>query len=162
MSHNAIYPGSFDPITYGHIDLIERASKLFEHIIVTVAENGRKKCLFSAAERLDMITTVTQRFANVSVMAFDGLLVDFAKSQQCEVIIRGIRTISDFDFEFQMAGMNRHLTPEIETLFMITNNRYHALSSSLLKEIAARGKTLEQFVPPEIERALFNKLTAGA
>ena len=146
-----IYPGSFDPITNGHLDVIERAAKLFDRVIVAVAVNSSKAPLFSKDQRQEQIT---EAVGNVEVKAFDGLLVDFARAQKAQAIIRGLRAVSDFEFEFQLALMNRKLEPEIETIFMMPHETYTFLSSKLVKEIARLGGDVSVFVPPHVERAL--------
>lgn len=155
---SAIYPGTFDPVTHGHRDLIERASRLFERVVVAVAANPKKAPLFTLKERVELVERVVQGLPNVEVHGFDNLLVDYAKQAGCEVILRGLRAVSDFEFEFQLAGMNRQLAPEIETIFMTPAERYSHLSSSLLKEIAALGGEISTFVHPEVEAALNNRL----
>lgn len=155
---SAIYPGTFDPVTHGHRDLIERASRLFERVVVAVAANPKKAPLFTLKERVELVERVVQGLPNVEVHGFDNLLVDYAKQAGCEVILRGLRAVSDFEFEFQLAGMNRQLAPDIETIFMTPAERYSHLSSSLLKEIAALGGEISTFVHPEVEAALNNRL----
>ena len=149
-----IYPGSFDPITNGHLDVIERAAKLFDRVIVAVAVNSSKAPLFSKDQRQKQITEAVVALGNVEVNAFDGLLVDFARDQKAQAIIRGLRAVSDFEFEFQLALMNRKLEPEIETIFMMPHETYTFLSSKLVKEIARLGGDVSAFVPPHVELAL--------
>ena len=149
-----IYPGSFDPITNGHLDVIERAAKLFDRVIVAVAVNSSKDPLFTKDQRQEQITEAVAALGNVEVSAFDGLLVDFARDQKSQVIIRGLRAVSDFEFEFQLALMNRKLEPNIETIFMMPRETYTFLSSKLVKEIAQLGGNVSAFVPPHVERAL--------
>lgn len=149
-----IYPGSFDPITNGHLDVIERAAKLFDRIIVAVAVNSSKDPLFTKDQRQEQITEAVAALGNVEVSAFDGLLVDFARDQKSQAIIRGLRAVSDFEFEFQLALMNRKLEPNIETIFMMPRETYTFLSSKLIKEIAQLGGNVSAFVPPHVERAL--------
>ena len=149
-----IYPGSFDPITNGHLDVIERAAKLFDRVIVAVAVNSSKVPLFSKDQRQEQITEAVAALGNVEVDAFDGLLVDFARDQKAQAIIRGLRAVSDFEFEFQLALMNRKLEPEIETIFMMPHETYTFLSSKLVKEIAQLGGDVSAFVPPHVEYAL--------
>lgn len=158
MCQKAIYPGSFDPITYGHIDLIKRALSVFEEVIVAVAHNSDKKPIFSIKERVEMIKEAVKDLDNVSVADFDGLVVDFARKQKAGVIIRGLRMISDFEYEFQMALTNRRLASDIETLFLMPSEQYSFLSSRLLKEAAALGADLSSFVPASVEKELKNKL----
>ncbi len=149
-----IYPGSFDPITNGHLDVIERAAKLFDRVIVAVAVNSSKDPLFTKDQRQEQITEAVAALGNVEVSAFDGLLVDFARDQKSQAIIRGLRAVSDFEFEFQLALMNRKLEPNIETIFMMPRETYTFLSSKLVKEIAQLGGNVSAFVPPHVERAL--------
>ena len=149
-----IYPGSFDPITNGHLDVIERAAKLFDRVIVAVAVNSSKDSYFTKNQRQEQITEAVVALSNVEVSAFDGLLVDFARAQKAQAIIRGLRAVSDFEFEFQLALMNRKLEPTIETIFMMPRETYTFLSSKLVKEIARLGGDVSAFVPPHVERAL--------
>ena len=145
-----MYPGSFDPITNGHLDIIKRASKLYDKVIVGVLSNGGKTPLFSADERMDMIKHVTKDFSNVTCETFDGLLVDFAKSHKATVIVKGLRTVADFEYEFQMALLNKALNPEYETMFMMTNSKFSYISSSMVKEVAKFGGQLDGLVPEYI------------
>ena len=153
-----IYPGSFDPFTNGHLDVVERAAKLFDRVIVAVAQNTDKQTLFTQAERKIQIATVLDDLQNVEVTEFKGLLVEFAKAQKAQAIIRGLRAVSDFEFEFQLALMNRKLEEEIETIFMMPREAYTFLSSKLVKEIAQLGGDVSAFVPANVEQALLNKL----
>ena len=153
-----IYPGSFDPLTNGHLDVVERASKLFDRVIVAVAANADKQPMFTQAERKRQITAAVKPMKNVEVAAFQGLLVDFAEAHQAQAIIRGLRAVSDFEFEFQLALMNRKLKKEIETIFMMPRESYTFLSSRLVKEIAGLGGEIGAFVPVNVERALKRKL----
>lgn len=137
----AIYPGSFDPITKGHLDIIQRSSKIFSQVIVAVLENPRKQAVFSIEERMEMLKLSTADIDNVKVDFFKGLLIDYARLNNVNIIIKGLRAISDFEFEFQMALVNRKLNPQIETLFMVTNSKYSYLSSSIVKEVASFGGT---------------------
>ncbi len=146
----AVYPGSFDPITNGHLDIIKRAAKLYDRIIVGVLTNSSKKPLFSVEERMEMIRTVTSDLDNVYVDSFSGLLVDFAKANKVSVIVKGLRTVDDFEYEFQMALLNKTLDPEIETMFMMTNSKYSYISSSMVKELAGFGGDLTDLVPAQI------------
>lgn len=146
----AVYPGSFDPITNGHLDIIKRAAKLYDRIIVGVLTNSSKKPLFSVEERMEMIKTVTSDLDNVYVDGFSGLLVDFAKANKVSVIVKGLRTVDDFEYEFQMALLNKTLDPEIETMFMMTNSKYSYISSSMVKELAGFGGDLTDLVPAQI------------
>ena len=153
-----IYPGSFDPLTNGHLDVVERASKLFDRVIVAVAANADKRPMFTQAERKRQISTAVKPMINVEVATFQGLLVDFAEAHQAQAIIRGLRAVSDFEFEFQLALMNRKLKEEIETIFMMPRESYTFLSSRLVKEIAGLGGEIGAFVPTNVERALKRKL----
>ena len=153
-----IYPGSFDPLTNGHLDVVERASKLFDRVIVAVAANADKRPMFTQAERKRQISTAVKPMINVEVATFQGLLVDFAEGHQAQAIIRGLRAVSDFEFEFQLALMNRKLKEEIETIFMMPRESYTFLSSRLVKEIAGLGGEIGAFVPANVERALKRKL----
>lgn len=153
----AIYPGSFDPVTNGHLDVIQRAARLFDEVIVSVAHNEQKSGLFTMDERLQLLTAVTAEHENVRVTRFNGLLVNFAKEQGINAVIRGLRAISDFEFEFQMALMNRKLEPTIETIFLMPREEYTAISSRIVKEIAKLGGNVETFVPPLVARALSDK-----
>lgn len=146
----AVYPGSFDPITNGHLDIIERASRVYDKVIVGVLSNKSKTPLFTAEERVDMIRLVTKDLSNVEVDTFDGLLVDFAKSKNATVIVKGLRTVADFEYEFQMALLNKALNPEYETMFMMTNSKYSYISSSMVKELAGFHGNLTEFVPCDI------------
>lgn len=153
----AIYPGTFDPVTNGHLDIIERASKLFDKVIITIAVNSSKKPLFTKDERMDMIKNVTKKFKNVSVDVFDGLLVSYAKKKKAAVIIRGLRAISDFDYEFQIALTNRKLEPEVNTLFLMPSEKYSFLNSSLVRELASFKADVKQFVPDYVFKKLKEK-----
>jgi pantetheine-phosphate adenylyltransferase len=146
----AIYPGSFDPMTNGHLDLIARGSKIFDHLVVAVLRNSAKTPLFSVAERLEMLTESVAGMGNVSVAAFDGLLVDFAREQQAIAVLRGIRAISDYEYEFQMALMNRRLAPELETVFMMPAGDYSYVSSRMVKEVFELGGSIDGLVPGPI------------
>jgi pantetheine-phosphate adenylyltransferase len=158
MCQIAIYPGTFDPVTYGHIDLIKRAQEIFSEVIVAVAKNPHKNPLFSAAERVRMLKQATRGLRGIEVLSFDGLVVDFAKKRKAKVIIRGLRMISDFEYEFQMALTNRKLSPDVETIFLMPQESYSYLSSKLLKEAASLGADLSSFVPDFVGKALKNKL----
>ena len=153
----AIYPGSFDPITAGHLDVIHRAAKLFDELIVAVAFNDQKQSMFTAEERMDLIRESTAGVANIRVACFNGLLVEFAKGESALAVVRGLRAISDFEFEFQMALMNRKLDSTIETIFLTPREEYTYLSSRIVKEIARLGGNVEAFVPPSVVRALREK-----
>lgn len=158
MCQKAIYPGTFDPVTYGHIDLIKRAQETFGEVIVAVAANPHKHPLFSVKERVAMLKSATSEFANVTVCSFDGLVVDFARRQKAHVLIRGLRMISDFEYEFQMALTNRKLAPDIETIFLMPKESYSYISSKLLKEAVSLGADISCFVPRSVVSALNKKL----
>lgn len=153
MRH-CIYPGTFDPITYGHLDVLARAAKLFDRVTVAVAESAGKAPLFTPKERIDMIVPNVTDFSHVSVTTFRGLLVEFCMAQQADAIIRGLRALSDFEFEFNMALMNRHLEPKMETLFVMPNEQFSYTSSTLVKQVAAYGGDVQNFVPPNVATAL--------
>jgi pantetheine-phosphate adenylyltransferase len=153
MRH-CIYPGTFDPITYGHLDVLSRAAKLFDHVTVAIAENAGKGPLFTTAQRLELVGANVSKYPNVSVTSFGGLLVDFALAQKADAIIRGLRALSDFEFEFNMALMNRHLQPKIETIFVMPNEQFSYTSSSLVKQVAKFGGDVGHFVPPDVAAAL--------
>lgn len=157
MKANAIYPGTFDPITFGHIDLVKRASKMFDHITVAVADNKEKQTMFSLEERVSLTKSIFAGLNNISVKSFHGLLTEFAKQQKCGVILRGLRVISDFDYELQMASMNRKLVPNLETIFLTPDDNYIYVASSLVRTIAKEHGDLSAFVPPTIEKALKEK-----
>jgi len=157
MPDLAIYPGTFDPITNGHLDLIQRGLRIFDHIIVAVAASSYKKTLFTVEERLEMIREALGQTKNVTIDSFQGLLVDYAKSQQAQVVLRGLRAVTDFEYEFQMAMMNRRLEPEVETVFLMTGLRWVFLSSSILKEAAVHGGDIKGMVPELVYRKLREK-----
>lgn len=152
-----IYPGSFDPITYGHIDIIERATNLADKIIVAVLNNDDKKSLFSVGDRMDMIRDSVKQFDNVEVESFDGLLVDYAKQKNAKMIIRGLRAVTDFEYELQMAQTNRELYGNIDTVFLLTNLKYSYLSSSIVKQVATYGGDISKFVTPYVAEKLNKK-----
>jgi len=153
----AIYPGTFDPITYGHLDVIERACEIFDNVIVMVARNSSKTPLFDADERVKMIKEVVQKFKNVSVESFDGLLVNYARKKKATAIVRGLRAVSDFEYEFQMALTNRKLAKEITTVFLMPHEKYTYLNSSIVREIAMMGGDVSEFVPAGVKKALARK-----
>jgi pantetheine-phosphate adenylyltransferase len=153
----AVYPGSFDPITYGHLDIIERGLDVFNEIIIAVARNSEKKSLFSTEERIRLIETAVGSNPRVTVDTFDGLLVDYVVSRGSKVILRGLRAVSDFEYEFQIAQMNHNLKSEVETLFMMTSVPYGYLSSSIVKEVASLRGPVESLVPPVVRKALAEK-----
>jgi pantetheine-phosphate adenylyltransferase len=154
----AIYPGSFDPLTNGHLDLIERGSKIFDELIVAILRNPEKEPLFSLEERRAMLEEMTARFANVRVDTFAGLLVDYATQQKASAVLRGIRAISDYEYELQMALMNRKLEPRLETVFMMPAETYSYLSSRLVREIAKLGGSVQGLVPTAVEEKLRRKI----
>ncbi len=154
MSVAAMYPGTFDPITLGHEDLVRRASRLFDRIVVAVAANPSKAPMFSLEERVALAKKVLKSFDNVEVTGYDGLTVDFAQKHDLQVIVRGLRAISDFEYEFQLANMNRHLTDDVETAFLTPTEKYTYISASLVREIAAMGGDVTEFVSPEVKAAL--------
>jgi pantetheine-phosphate adenylyltransferase len=149
-----IYPGTFDPVTYGHLDVLERAARLFDHVLVSVAHSPEKEPLFSAEQRLELIRPNIARFPNVSATTFRGLLVDFAMEQHAVAIIRGLRALSDFEFEFNMALMNRHLQPAVETIYVMPNEDFSYTSSHLVKQVSKFGGDVRKFVPPNVADAL--------
>jgi len=155
----AIYPGSFDPVTNGHLDVIERARKLFDEVVVAVADNDEKQPLFSLKERLDLLRETAGKINNVRIADFDGLLVEFAKAESAGAVIRGLRAVSDFEFEFQMALMNRKLETGVETIFLMPKEEYTYLSSRIVKEIARLGGNVSSFVPASVAKALSSKFS---
>jgi pantetheine-phosphate adenylyltransferase len=157
----AIYPGSFDPLTNGHFDVVQRAAKLFDRVIVAVAKNEGKKPLFSLQERLALVKEATAGMPNVEADALEGLLVDYVVHKKAQVIVRGLRAVSDFEFEFQLALMNRKLNENIETIFMMPKDTYTFLSSRIVKEIAQLGGNVSPFVLPNVQSALRQKLKPG-
>ncbi len=157
--NKAIYPGSFDPITFGHLDIIERCSKIYDKLIVgVIKENNNKKFLFDEFQRKEMIETLVSRFSNVEVKVFDSLLVDFAVKENSKIIIRGLRALSDFEYEFQMALMNRKLNDDISTLFMMPHEKFTHISSSLIKEVIALNGDVSDYAPEFIIKKIKNKL----
>ena len=156
----AIYPGSFDPLTSGHVDIIERGARIFDSIVVAILGNVEKTPLFSESERVAIIRDVFKGHPNVQVETFQGLLVDYAQRKQASVLVRGLRAVSDFEYEFQMALMNRHLAPEIETVFMMPAEQYTYISSRLIKEVFMLGGAVEGLVPPIVEEKLRAKQAA--
>lgn len=157
----AIYPGTFDPITNGHLDIVDRAVKLFDRVIITIARNLEKKPMFTEEERLDMIREAVKPYKNVEVDSFDGLLVHYARTKQASAIVRGLRAISDFEFETQMALMNRKLDSNVETVFLMPNEKYTYLNSSIVREIAKLKGDVTEFVPPVVRLSLERKLRIG-
>lgn len=155
----AIYPGSFDPITLGHLDIVERANRIFENLTILVLDNPRKEYTFTLEERYNMVKEAVKDFKGISVDCYSGLLIDYMKKNQFKVIIRGMRAVTDFEYELQMALANRKLFPEIETIFFISDERFSFLSSSLVKEVAMYGGDVKMWVPPNVEKALREKIT---
>lgn len=154
----AVYPGSFDPITKGHIDIIERCYKKFDKLIVVILNNPAKKPMFNVKERIELIKTATSNFDNVIIDSYSGLLVDYVKKNDISIIVKGLRAVSDFEYEFQMALANKSLYTKVETFFLMTNNKYSFLSSSLIKDIAKFDGDIKQFVTAEVNEAIFKKL----
>lgn len=152
--NTAIYPGTFDPITHGHTDLIRRGAKIFDHLIVGIADSSRKGPLFTLDERIELAKEITAPFDNVSVVGFDVLLADFAHQQNANVLLRGLRAVSDFEYEFQLASMNRHLMSDVETLFLTPSEHLSFVSSSLVKEIAMLGGDVSKFTHPVVIEAM--------
>lgn len=150
----AIYPGSFDPVTKGHLDIISRSSRIVSRLTVAVMDNPRKIATFNIEKRVEMLKLVTRSFNNVEVDYYNGLLIEYARQENINIIVKGLRAISDFEFEFQMALVNQKLNPAIETLFMMTNSKYSYLSSSIVKEIAALGGDISSLVPPEVHEMI--------
>jgi pantetheine-phosphate adenylyltransferase len=157
----AVYPGSFDPITNGHLDIIHRAAKMFDRVIVAVAINAEKTALFSVEERRRFIADAVKGMPKVSVAEFGGLLIDYARRKRATAVVRGLRAVSDFEFEFQLALMNRKLDPSIETIFLMTKDEYTFISSRLVKEIGELGGNVSAFVPHGVERAMRRKFGSG-
>ncbi|MBU1086057.1 MAG: pantetheine-phosphate adenylyltransferase [Candidatus Omnitrophica bacterium] len=154
MNQRAVYPGTFDPVTFGHIDIIKRAVKLYDEVIVAVAANDAKTPLFSVEQRVSMLKQATKGLSRVKVDTFDQLMVNYVQSKNCNVVIRGLRMISDFEYEFQMALTNRKLNKDIEIVFMMPNESYSFVSSKLIKEVAKLGANLSEFVPSFVEKKL--------
>lgn len=153
-----IYPGSFDPVTLGHLDVIERASWLFDHLIVTVMHNGAKQPSFSCAERMEFLRRTTTHLSNVEIDSADGLLADYAGRKHACAIVKGLRAVSDFDYEFQLALGNRKLNPDVDTVFLMTSAQYMFLSSSIVKDIACHGGCIKDFVSPELEEEIIARM----
>ena len=154
MKTIAIYPGSFDPITNGHVDLIHRACKLFDKVIIAITQNANKDSFLSIDQRVKAVETAIEPLTNTRVLSFDSLLVDFAREHNAQIIIRGLRAVSDFDYEFQLSGMNKRLNPAIETLFMTPSEEFANISSSLVREILSLGGDISQFVPESVQTTL--------
>ena len=160
MSRIAVYPGSFDPLTKGHLDIIQRASKIFDQVIVAVSNNASKKNVFSVSERIEMVEESIRNLPNVDCDTITGLLVDYMREKKAKVLLRGLRVVSDMDYEFQLASFNRRLYKEVETVFLMPDDQYTYLASSMVREIARLGAGTEQFVPPFVARRL--KLKFGS
>lgn len=160
MAHNviAVYPGTFDPITLGHEDVIRRATQLFDRVIVAVAAGYHKKALFSLDERIDMAREAAQAYPQVKVESFSGLLRDFVVAQNAKAMVRGLRAVTDFDYEFQLAGMNRSMMPHVETVFLTPSDKYQFISSTFVREIASLGGEVDKFVSPLVNERLIKKL----
>lgn len=156
-----IYPGSFDPVTFGHLDIIERCSKKFGHVIVAVLNNSSKKGTFSIEERMELLRETTKHLGNIEIDAFSGLLAEYVEKRDCNILIRGLRAVSDFEYEMQMALVNRKLNRDVETLFMVSKGEHVYLSSSIVREIAAYGGNVSCFVPKPVEKALRDKFKGG-
>lgn len=157
MTVSAMYPGTFDPITLGHEDLVRRACRLFDRVVVAIAANPGKEPMFSLDERVELATEALSSIGNVEVTGYEGLTVDFARDHGLAVIVRGLRAISDFEYEFQLANMNRHLTDEVETAFLTPTEKYTYISSSLVREIAKLGGDITEFVPANVKKALMER-----
>ena len=157
----AVYPGSFDPVTFGHLDIIERASKKVEHLIVAVLNNPAKKSIFSLEERMQLLKEVTKDIPNIEIDSFSGLLTDYAIKKNCTTMIRGLRAVSDFEYEMQMALVNKKINHKIETFFMVSSSTYAYLSSSIVREVAMFGGNVSCFVPKVVEKALKSKFKGG-
>ncbi|TKB47586.1 pantetheine-phosphate adenylyltransferase [Ferrimonas sediminicola] len=158
MTKIAIYPGTFDPITNGHLDLIKRSAKLFDKVVVGIATSASKQPLFDLDKRVELAKAITADMDNVEIQGFTGLLVDFAKAQKADVLIRGLRAVADFEYEFQLAGMNRHLHPEMETIFLTPAQKYTFISSSLVKDVAFHGGDVSTFLHPVVEQAVAEEM----
>ncbi|AHB07529.1 MULTISPECIES: pantetheine-phosphate adenylyltransferase [Pandoraea] len=158
----AIYPGTFDPLTRGHEDLVRRAAGIFDKLVVGVADSKNKKPFFTLEERIDIAREVLGHYPNVSVEGFSGLLKDFVRKHQARVIVRGLRAVSDFEYEFQMAGMNRYLLPDVETMFMTPSDQYQFISGTIVREIAQLGGDVSKFVFPSVEKWLVTKVGGQA
>ncbi len=157
MKRAAIYPGTFDPITLGHLDVMSRAALVFDRLVVAVAESPRKKLWFDLPERLSMVRDATAKLANIEVISFDGLLVEFARRQGIGILVRGLRAFSDFEYEFQMALSNRKLAPDVETVFLMASDTYSYVSSSVVREVSELGGDISVLVPPGVQNALERK-----
>lgn len=160
MSNIVLYPGTFDPITNGHLDLIERAAKLFDRVIVGVAASAGKNPMFNVDERVQLVKDVVAHNPRIEVCGFSGLLVDLAKEKSANVLLRGLRAVSDFEYEFQLANMNRHLSPDLESLFLTPSEKYSYISSTLVREVASMGGNVIEFVPPQVLAVLDGKFSS--
>lgn len=157
-----VYPGTFDPITNGHTDIIARSLRTFDHVVVAVAPNPRKAPLFDVTDRVEMVKLVTKGFSNVEVEPFDGLLVEYVERRGAQAIIRGLRAVSDFEYEFQMALVNRKLDPRVETVFLMPSEEFAYVTSSIIKEVASLGGNLRDFVHPEVAKRLYQRIGNSA
>jgi pantetheine-phosphate adenylyltransferase len=162
MQLKAVYPGTFDPFTRGHEDLTRRAARIFDRVIVAVADSEAKRPFFTTAERIEMARDVLRPLSNVEVTSFSSLIVDFVRKQGAQVVLRGLRAVSDFEYEFQMAGMNRHLYPDVETLFLTPDEKYTFISATIVREIAKFGGDVGQFVHPIVAERLARRVAKGA
>ena len=160
MQKRAIYPGTFDPITNGHIDIVTRATSMFDHVILAIAASPSKKPMFTLEERVALATQVTSHLKNVEVIGFSDLMANFAKAQGANVLVRGLRAVSDFEYEMQLANMNRHLLPTLESVFMMPSKEWSFISSSLVKEVARHGGDITPFLPQVVTQALMEKISA--
>lgn len=158
MKNKAVYPGTFDPITLGHEDLVRRAADLFDHVVLAVADSRTKRPLFTLSERIDMAQAALGDVKNVTVVGFSGLLMHFVRAHDARVVVRGVRAVSDFDYEFQLAGMNRKMYPEVETVFMTPGEEYMFLSATLVREISVMGGDVSKFVSPAVAQRLKTKI----
>ena len=158
MKKIAIYPGSFDPITNGHVDLIKRASKIFDEVIIAITQNANKSSFLSIEQRVGAVESSIKSLSNTRVLSFNSLLVDFARDHNAQIIIRGLRAVSDFEYEFQLSGMNKRLNSEIETLFMTPSEEFANISSSLVRELLSLGGDISPFVPPQVKTILLDTL----
>lgn len=159
MSTKAIYPGTFDPMTLGHLDIVSRAARMFDHIVLAIAASPGKKPLFTLEERVDLAREVTAHLDNIEVVGFSDLMANFARTQQASVLVRGIRAVADFEYELQLAHMNRHLLPTLESVFLMPSEGYSFVSSSLVKEVARHGGDVTAFLPVPVHQALLAKLS---
>ena len=160
MGITVIYPGTFDPITHGHTDIVGRAAPLFDHLIVAVAGSTAKNTVFSVDERVEIAAAILAQYKNVEVKRFDGLMVDFARANHASLILRGLRAVTDFEYEFQLAGMNRKLMPEADTVFLPTSEKFTYISSSLVREIASLGGDISDFVHPHVKQVLMDRVSS--